>query len=234
MAAATTISPTERREEVHANYEAFIDHHVNSLLEHHEGDWALLSDKKLIAVYATLDEAHEDGTIKYPDRRSPSRRSASPDPCPWVAVFFEGSYDSPIGPVLPEVILQAENGNTATVKGLLDTGCTITAITPRVIAQLELEEPFSQVEVWTPSGTILSQVYFLRFGFTQGTPHWTRAIGAMPPDQQRLSDPYRAEHPRLLQLDGVNSRFSFSIRPEDQISPTPPELKRIRRGSCDV
>ena len=139
---------------------------------------------------------------------------------------------------MPEVILQAENGNTATVKGLLDTGCTITAITPRVIAQLELEEPFSQVEVWTPSGTILSQVYFLRFGFTQGTPHWTRAIGAIR--CHPTNNDYQILIGRnilrlgLLQLDGVNSRFSFSIRPEDQISPTPPEPKRIRRGSCDV
>ena len=78
--AATTISPTERREEVHANYEAFIDHHVNSLLEHHEGDWALLNDKKLIAVYATLDEAHEDGTIKYPDRRFSIQEIREPRP----------------------------------------------------------------------------------------------------------------------------------------------------------
>lgn len=79
--APTSVSRAQRRrEEVHANYEAFVNHHVNSLLQHHEGDWALLHNGKLIAVYGTLDEAHEDGMIKYPDRQFSIQEIREPAP----------------------------------------------------------------------------------------------------------------------------------------------------------
>ncbi len=79
--APTSVSRAQRRrEEVHANYEVFVNHHVNSLLQHHEGDWALLHNGELIACYGTLDEAHEDGMIKYPDRQFSIQEIREPAP----------------------------------------------------------------------------------------------------------------------------------------------------------
>ena len=80
MAQTTASRAQQRREEVHANYEAFVNRHVNSLLKHHEGDWALLHKREVIAIYGSLDEAHEDGMIKYPDRQFSIQEIREPAP----------------------------------------------------------------------------------------------------------------------------------------------------------
>lgn len=149
-------------------------------------------------------------------------------------MFFEDTYDSRIGPVLPDGLLHAENGKEARVSGLVDTGCTITAVTPRVLDDVRLDEPFSQVEVWTPGGSVVGDVYFLRFEFTHGTPHITRAIGGIrclpTNDDHQILIGRNILRLGLLTLDGVNSKFSFSIRPEHQEIPTPPRPIQIRRA----
>lgn len=149
-------------------------------------------------------------------------------------MFFEDNYDSQIGPVLPDVMLHAENGRTAKVKGVVDTGCTITAITLHVIDDLQLDEPFGKLEVWTPNGAVASDAYFLRFEFTQGTLHITRGIGVIR--CHPINDNYQILIGRnilrlgVLTLDGMNSKFSFLIRPEHRTHPTPPRPKQIRRA----
>ena len=119
-------------------------------------------------------------------------------------------------------------------KDRVDTGCTITAITPHIIDDLQLDEPFGKVKVWTPNGAVVSDAYFLRFEFTQGTPHITRAIGVIR--CRPTNDNYQILIGRnilrlgVLTLDGVNPRFSFLIRPEHRTYPTPPRPKQIRRA----
>lgn len=91
----------------------------------------------------------------------------------------EEPYDSTTGPVLRNIILAEETGQRLVrLNGLIDTGATYCAIPPDIVRSLGLT-PFGQAPFWTPSGHMVSDVYFVRTGLTDlnGEVFWTMPIG---------------------------------------------------------
>ena len=85
-------------------------------------------------------------------------------------MFFESDYDSTVGPLMPVRLRNERRSEEITVKGLVDTGATASAISTEVVDVLNLSE-FTKSPLATAIGTQFRGVYFLTAQLPYDTQH---------------------------------------------------------------
>ena len=53
--------------QVDDNYDDFVKTHLPDLIVTHEGEWALLHDREVVALFPTMSDAYRNGLNRYPD-----------------------------------------------------------------------------------------------------------------------------------------------------------------------